>query len=156
MRLSTSVFLAVSVLYFASFALPFEYAHKVAGGMAQAVTLTGAFATFALLKANRLDLTSALAAFAVLSTLSAMIVMAGAQCIPDPSQCKDTLHLHGIIFSAAFTMGAAAYLGYLAGTMLGLPAWATIAAAVLSAPVLMSAMLPVAMRSITLVVDKLA
>lgn len=153
---SMAVFLAVSVLYFVSLAMPFEYASKVAGIMAQGVTLTGAFGTFMVLKSQNVDFTGALAVFLALSVVSAIAVLSGVQCVPDPRQCKETVHLHAIIFTSAFTVGSAAYLGYVLASMAGFPLWAAIAISLVFAPMAMTTLAPLAMKSISLAVDKLA
>lgn len=155
MQTGVAVFLAVSVVYFAAFALPFEYAQKVAGGLAQATTLTGAVATFLVLKSYGVDGAGALAVFAAFSVMSAMAVLAASQCMSRPHECRETMHLHAVIFASGFAMGAAGYLSYVVGVWMGLPMWAIIALAVTCAPLLSTVMHPFLMRAVSTLVERL-
>lgn len=155
MQTSVAVFLAMTVIYFGSFALPAEYSQKAVGWAAQATAGTGAVATFMVMYARKVGLgTSVLLLFAasVLSVLSAMATLA---CV-ESKKCSPTFPVHTLVFSGSVLTGVSAFTGFLLGTTIGLPLWAAIVVSIALTPIFITTVLPAVGGGVKAVVDKLA
>lgn len=146
MQTSVAVFLAFVAIYLGSIVLPFEFAYKSVAWTAQAASVSGAVATFMLMRTHSLGVAqgaAVLSALTLITTLAGMAVLACTQ----RQHCQNQwVPAHTLVFSSGFTMGAAAYIGSLAGAQLGLPPWASIVVSVLSAPVFMTYIMPFVLR----------
>lgn len=153
MQTSTAVFLAFAVIYFGSVVLPFEAAATARGWTANAASLAAAVATFFAMKSHRLGATHAAAVLACMTLVAALAAMAVVLCV-QKNRCGTQLPVHALVFSSGFLSGAAAYLGFLLGAAVGLPAWAAIVLAVVSAPLYITHVMPRAALAVNSAFDR--
>lgn len=147
MQTATAVFLAFLVIYAGTLVAPFEVSTQIVGWSAQAVSMTGAVATFMMLKTRGFDVgmtALVLAGMTVVTTLSAMAI---AYCIMN-RQCQSTVAVHSTVLSVGSLAGTAAYLGFLISSRAGLPLWAAVVVALASAPLFIGFLMPQAARGI--------
>lgn len=159
MQTSVAVFLAFTVIYFASILLPFKASQASIGWTSQAAMTTGAVATFMVMKSNRLSMVQAALVFTFGAIITAITVMMSSVCllVDDKAwQCQNLLPLHTMLFSAALLTGATAYIGYGLGSAMGLPLWATIAGSIALAPLGFTVAMPLASRGVGRIYDHLA
>lgn len=155
MHLSVAVFLAFTVIYFASVALPAEQSMKAVGWTAQATSLTAAVATFFALQSHKTRLLPASSVLLAAIVVSVLVAMAFVRCA-NQDGCEPALSMHGMVFSSGFLTGTAGYVGFTLAIMIGLPAWASIVVAVMFSPVVVAFLMPFMAKHITQAVEKWA
>jgi len=141
MQTSLAVFLAFTVIYFGSVVMPFDVATKAIGWTAQATSLTAAVATFMLMRSYKFTLGPAALLLLCLTIVATLAATAIVLCV-QKQQCQQTMPVHALVFSSGFLSGVAAYVGYLLGSALGLPAWATIVTAISFTPIYITFVMP--------------
>lgn len=133
MDTSLAVFLAFTVIYFGSLAMPFQVRTKMVGWSAQATTITGAVATFMLMLSRNVGILPASAVLALMTLVATLSAMSIVSCM-ERAQCQESLNVHALVFSTSFLSGAAAYIGFLASSGTGFPLWVSVVAAICFAP----------------------
>lgn len=154
MQTSVAVFLSLAVIYFSLLVVPSEFAQKYTGWAAQAVSLSGAVATFMLMRSHKLGYVQGAV---VLTGMALVVTLAGlavAACVKR-KKCQQSFPVHTLVFSSGFLSGAAAYVGYLLGVAVGLPVWATIVVSVVFAPVFITTAMPVLVRGVNSMLNKM-
>lgn len=153
MHTSVAVFLSFVVIYFGAAVLPFEMSESTVGWLSQAVSITGAVATFITMQSYKAGMGHAAIVLAVATFIAVLAALAVISCRQNPN-CQATLPVHSLVVSSGFVTGSAAYIGFLVGSLVGLPLWATLVASIAFAPLYIGTIMPFVADGVTRLLDR--
>lgn len=147
MQRSVAVFLATAVIYVGASLLPST--HPALGWLAQGTVITGAIATFCVMRAHNVTIPQAAAVFLCTGSLAALSNLSATTCFLKNEDCTSLLPLHAAVLSNALVLGVASFTSFEAWVALGLPVWLAVFGTVVAAPAMSLAVMPLVSRVIS-------